>query len=493
METLVQFSSREGRRIVRQQLNGNHGVDAVWVSGPHRVPVTLLDISSLGFAISVPEEFEGQLQVGDAIGLIVSPLLDLSYKLNGLVIDKQKAGDSLKLSAVLEHESSYGHGGLTPIELQPQDSLRGQFEHPFFYRQNFYFNIEKLSARGFSVSGIDAGCVLFSGMKMTLRLGVIDNNCTVEGVVSDVAPDGQGGQRCFLRIAGGWTQDVERQLSQYCFHYLKTTPRELRAAGLRSYYVKELVQFKYVETQREYEDVLNLRRRNYAAVRKVDADAPLKKLSYFFDRYSRILVVYHQGKAIGTATIIIGKRGIQPMEVEVLMSDDEFSQLPPYEKTFEVAALCLDKGYRDTDILHGMFENLYKYAIMNGRQYIVISSDKYLHDMYKSIGFQDTGFSFIQPKYRNLHMRVLYIDALTTKWGKGMNPVAWWGVWGNVSLYLYKRRIIQYSPAEKMRVYSSRWLFDMYFRWRSFLSFARERYGQQSNGGYFNWKRVMSR
>ena len=47
------------------------------------------------------------------------------------------------------------------------------------------------------------------------------------------------------------------------------------------------------------------------------------------------------------------------MEVEVLMSEAEFEQLPAYDQMFEVAALCLDKGYRDTDILHGQdVENL---------------------------------------------------------------------------------------------------------------------------------------
>ncbi|MEC8811841.1 MULTISPECIES: N-acyl amino acid synthase FeeM domain-containing protein [unclassified Ketobacter] len=491
METTVKFSSREGRRIVRQQLNGNHGVDATWVAGSVRVSVTLLDISSLGFAIELPAEHEAQVNVRDPIKLIVSPLMDVSYNVQGWIIDKQQTGDTIKLSAVIVHDNADGHQHLTPIELSSQDTIRGQFQHPFFYRQNFYFNVESLSARGFYLTGIDLACVLFSGMRITLRLGVFDGDKTIDGYVSEVSSDEHNGQRCFVRFEA-LTKAVEKQLAQYCFHYLKKTPRELRRSGLRSYFVKGFVQFKFVETQQEYEDVLDLRRRNYAAVRKVAADAPLKKLSYFFDRYSRILVVYHQGRAIGTATIIIGKRGEQPMEVEVLMQESDFSQLPPYEQTFEVAALCLDKGYRDTDILHGMFEHIYTYAMMNGRNYIVISSDKYLMDMYKTVGFQDTGFSFVQPKYRDLKMSVMLMDDFTTKWGKGMNPVTWWGVWGSVSMYLYKHRIIHYSLPEKIRVYGSRWLFGMTLRWRELSALAKERVGQR-HAVYHHWKRVNSR
>lgn len=492
METPIKFSSREGRRIVRQILNGNHGVDATWHYGSLRISVTLLDISSLGFAMLLPAKYEAQLKVGEAIKLTVSPLLDVHYDVRGLIIDRQVSGDTVKLSAVIEHEVSEGHGALTPIELSSQNAIRGQFQHPFFYRQNHYFDIESLSARGFYITGIDAGCVLFSGMRITLRLGVFDSDKTIDGRVTDVSYDEDNRQRCFVSIPS-LTKAVEKQLAQYCFHYLSKTPRELRRSGLRSYFVKGLVQFKFVETQQEYEDVLALRRRNYAAVRKVDANAPLKKLSYFFDRYSRILVVYHQGKAIGTATIIIGRRGVQPMEVEVLMSESEFDQLPPYEQTFEVAAMCLDKSYRDTDILHGMFEHIYKHAMMNGRNYIVISTDKYLMDMYKTVGFQDTGFSFVQPKYRNLKMSVLVMDDLTTKWGKGMDPVTWWGVWGGVSLYLYKRRVIDYTPAEKLRVYSSRWLFGAALRWRELSAYAKMRIGQQRQAVYYNWKRANSR
>ena len=85
------------------------------------------------------------------------------------------------------------------------------------------------------------------------------------------------------------------------------------------------------------------------------------------------------------------------------------------------------------------------------------------------------------------------MDDLTTKWGKGMNPVTWWGVWGSVSLYLYKRRIIHYTLPEKLRVYSSRFLFGLSLRWREFSAFAQERYGQQRKMVYHHWKRANSR
>ncbi|WP_461423137.1 N-acyl amino acid synthase FeeM domain-containing protein [Ketobacter sp.] len=458
METPVSFSSREGRRLVRQQLNGNHGVKATLESGSLNIKITLLDISSLGFAMLISKENLARVKLTDQVTLKVSPLIGVQYRISGIIIDQQVCDDGLKISAVIDHACSKGHGVLTPIELVGSDVIRGQFTHPFFYKQNHYFDIESLSAQGFYLTNIDAGCVLLSGMRLVCRLGLSEKSQIVEGVVSDVTFTSNNRLRCFVKL-NRLTEKTEQEISQYCFHYLKKTPRDLRRSGFRSYYVKELVQYKFVETQQEYEDILLLRRRNYAAVRKVKPDAPLKSLSYFFDRYSRILVVYHQGTAIGTATMIFSNGGSQPMELEVLLPQEQFAQLPSYQHCFEVAALCLDKGYRDTDILHGLFEHIYKNAMMFGRNHIVISSDKYLAELYKSIGFQETEFNFVQPKYRNLNMKVLVMTDLTTKWGKGMHPVDWWRIWGNVSLYLYRRRVIRYSLAERFRIYGSCFLY----------------------------------
>ena len=59
------------------------------------------------------------------------------------------------------------------------------------------------------------------------------------------------------------------------------------------------------------------------------------------------------------------------------------------------------------------------------------------------------------------------------KTGKGMNPVRWWGVWGHVSLHLYQRRIIEYTPFQKLRVYFNRSLFGIDQGVKRFLRWIR--------------------
>ena len=72
---------------------------------------------------------------------------------------------------------------------------------------------------------------------------------------------------------------------------------------------------------------------------------------------------------------------------------------------------------------------------------------------------KETGFSFIQPKYNDLPMKVLLVDALTAKWGKGMSAIDWCVIWGKSSGYLQRRGVIRYSPLERMRVHLNRLVF----------------------------------
>lgn len=458
MEAGAVFSRKEVRRIVRQQLNGNHGFKASVETELREIPVMLSDISSLGFAALIEGNFGNKFHVGERITVKVAPLEDQAYWINGIIIDKQTRSEETRISCLIQHEQAPGHGRLSPITLPQDQHLKGVFNHPFFYKQTHFFSVESVSSHGLSITNIAANCLLFSGMRVKLKLGISDHDETVEGVVSEVGLTESNQLRCFVRILDMGKQ-ASKEFTQYLFQHLDITPQDLKQAGFDSYCIKELIYFKFVETQEEYEEVLRVRRLNYSGNKKVDADAPLQKLSYFFDQYSKILMVYHCEKLIGSAALILGEPGKQPTEIATLLSSDEVAQLPAEEITAEVACLCLNKEYRNTDILHGIFEQLYINTVMAGRSYLVVSSDNVLLRLYKRIGFKETGFSFIQPKYNDLPMKVLLVDALTAKWGKGMSAIDWCVIWGKSSGYLQRRGVIRYSPLERMRVNLNRLVF----------------------------------
>jgi len=452
MEYKTQFIHREDRRVARQALFGKHGFQAYIKLDGSTFRAELTDFSSLGFAISLKEKDAEHLNVGGRVQVSVSPLLYQHYLINGIVIDKQKTKqDKVKISAVIEHEQSSKHANFHPVHLTAEQSLKGQIVHPFVYKQNSYFEVESLSQNGFYATGIQTEFTLFEGMEVKYSLASIAGLQSVVGRVSNVSLTDMNKIRCFIETPTLPFQ-AEDELSQHCFHFAQKTPRDISRAGLNAQHIQTLVQYRFVETQAEYEAVLKLRRKSYASQGFCAKDDPIAKFALQQDAYGRILIVFHNERVIGSALLVFGEQGEKPFELDQLLPKSLFSKLPRYDELMEITAICIEKYYQDTDVLHGVFEAMYREGLSAGKQYVMVASAEENLSRYKKMGFKDEGISLVHPRSKRLKLSVLVLNKDTGKTGKGMNPIKWWEVWGAVSLHLFQRRIIEYSLLQKIRV-----------------------------------------
>lgn len=170
------------------------------------------------------------------------------------------------------------------------------------------------------------------------------------------------------------------------------------------------------------------------------------------DAYGRILIVFHNERVIGSALLVFGEQGEKPFELDELLPKSEFSKLPKYEELMEITGICIEKYYQDTDVLHGVFEAMYREGLSAGKQYVMVASADENLSRYKKMGFKGEGISLAHPMSNRVKLNVLVLNKETGKTGRGMNPIKWWEVWGPVSLHLYQRRIIDYSLLQKIRV-----------------------------------------
>lgn len=456
MEFQTRFISREDRRISRQSLTGKHGFKAIVMSGSDSIAAALTDFSSLGFAITVDESRAASLKVGDAIQVHVSPLINHSYEVKGVIIDKQASKNArTKISAVIEHEQSCKHEQFQPIHLNAEQSLKGVMVHPFMYRQNSYFEIESLSRNGFYATNINSDFTLFNDMEVVYSLGTVQGMQEMKGRVSNVSLNGENKIRCFIETPN-LSPKAETELAQHCFHYSQKTPHDINRAGLNTNHVQELAQYRFVETQAEYEAVLKLRRKSYAAQGMCAKDDPLAKFAVEQDAYGRILIVFHNERVIGSALLVFGERGAKPFEMDSRLPISSFTKLPNYDEIMEITSICIERTYQETDVLHGVFEHMYREGLSAGKNYIMVASPPELMERYEYMGFNAMQMSFTHPQKSDLTMQVMVLNKETGKTGKGMNPVRWWQMWGYVSLHLYQRRIVDYTNVQKMRVYLNR-------------------------------------
>ncbi|MFV1872828.1 MAG: N-acyl amino acid synthase FeeM domain-containing protein [Oleiphilus sp.] len=461
MEYKTQFIHREDRRVARQALFGKHGFQAYITLDNATFQAELSDFSSLGFAISLKEKDAEKLSVGGRIQVSVSPLLYQHYLIKGVVIDKQKTKqEKVKISAVIEHEQSSKHANFHPVHLNAEQSLKGQIVHPFVYKQNSYFEVESLSRHGFYATGIQPEFTLFEGMDVEYSLASIAGLQSVVGRVSNVSLTEQNKIRCFIETLDLSFQ-AEDELSQHCFHFAQKTPRDISRAGLSAQHIQTLVQYRFVETQAEYEAVLKLRRKSYASQGLCAKDDPIAKFALEQDAYGRILIVFHKERVIGSALLVFGEQGLKPFELDQLLPKSQFSKLPKYDELMEITAICIEKYYQDTDVLHGVFEAMYREGLSAGKQYVIVASADENLNRYKKMGFKQEGITLAHPRSEKVTLTVLLLNKETGKTGKGMSPIKWWEVWGPVSLHLYQRRIIDYSLLQKLRVRFNRAVYSI--------------------------------
>lgn len=469
MEYKTQFIHREDRRVARQTLFGKHGFQAYLTLDGATYNAELTDFSSLGFAITLGAQEAEKLSVGGRIQVSLSPLIHQHYLIKGVVIDKQLTKQQkIKISAVVEHEQSSKHGQYYPIHLSAEQAIKGQIIHPFVYKQNSYFEVESLSKNGFYATGIQPEFTLFEGMDVHYSLASIVGLQSAVGRVSNVSLNDQNKIRCFIETPGLSCQAVD-ELAQHCFHFAQKTPRDISRAGLSAQHIQTLVQYRFVETQAEYEAVLKLRRKSFATLGLCSKEEALAKFALQQDAYGRILIVFHNERVIGSALLVFGKQGVQPFELDQLLPKSQFAKLPNYEELMEITAICIEKYYQETDVLHGVFEAMYREGLSAGKQYVMVASSLENLVHYKNMGFKEEGLTLSHPRSAQMKMSVLLLNKETGKTGKGMSPIKWWKVWGPVSLHLYQRRIIEYSFLQKMRVRFNRLIFKGYqgFRWLS--------------------------
>ena len=125
----------------------------------------------------------------------------------------------------------------------------------------------------------------------------------------------------------------------------------------------------------------------------------------------------------------------------------------------EITAIFIERHYQETDVIHGIFESMYREGLSAGKNHVVVGSEAELQSRYSEIGFRGSEISYPHPRDPRKNMSVMVLDKDTGKTGKGMNPVRWWQVWGHVSMHLYQRRIIEYTEIQRARVYVNRFVF----------------------------------
>jgi predicted GNAT family N-acyltransferase len=196
----------------------------------------------------------------------------------------------------------------------------------------------------------------------------------------------------------------------------------LRSAGFKPKSIKSHIDFSFVESVEEYQQVLAVRLEAYQRAGKIESSAAAVDMSDITDLSSKIVLAKHRGKVVGSVrlTVCLSDRDRFELDSSLKLSDKL-----DRKKTVEVSRLCVAASFENTDLVLGLIERCTEFCIKAGIETAITSCVQEMLPYYKKLGFYPTGEKFFLKTLNNLPHYLLIHQSKTHRSAKGMNPVYW--------------------------------------------------------------------
>lgn len=235
--------------------------------------------------------------------------------------------------------------------------------------------------------------------------------------------------------------------AQYVFQFgPPSSVKDLKQNGLSLNSVGTSVEFRYVRTKEEYEDVLELRRLAYGEAGKLSND---ESVSDVYDTRSRILIGVYKGQVVASTRLIFNEFEDQ-MEHEQFVKFD--STIPRKDEICEITRVCTHPDFRGVDILPGLLRFVAISVAQSGRRYILGCATDKLLGMYLRIGFRKTRYSFNHKDLNNIPHTIFLCDIVKVAIGSGVNPIVWNLLWCDVVKYIKDNHVIYFDQVANIRI-----------------------------------------
>lgn len=413
--------------------------------------VRLFDLSSFGFSFVSDSIFS----LGTVVGFEVR-LRDGNFSGQAEITWVQELNGQFKTGVRflnfhnVEPLSNSGH-----IVLKDGYQINGIYSKINFYFERSEFKILSLSATSFVLQVEKTNQYLLPGMKLDLKFFLSASNFESTVLTSATISFVKSGLNNSLIVGCNVDQLAENlslNLSNYLLQFLDVSPDEVRAAGFNVSKIADVFTFRYVETHADYIEVLKLRYEAYLDAGKVDRTKKPANMAATLDSKSRILMVKHQGKLIASVAISFPDSNELILDTEKALLGGYSKQIPEKVSMIEISRLCTHPEYRKGDLLHRVFEHVYKIFVTSGREYIITSCDDKLWPLYSKLGFKKTGLQYNHLALSGLlHHIIIGSTDICVKLNK-MNWIAWSYLFGGMYKELDSKNLVTTSKFVKVRM-----------------------------------------
>ncbi|MEK7690857.1 MAG: GNAT family N-acyltransferase, partial [Bdellovibrionota bacterium] len=232
----------------------------------------------------------------------------------------------------------------------PEFAPTGMASNPARFNDFIYFRVRDVSAGGMQIllslrnKFVVPGMVFDATISFPM-LGQIRARFKVRHtrVTSEAGKDYLAAGVSMVETSQAYLATVGQFLMQFG---ADVSPVKLREQGFLPLSVVSGVDFSFVRTAAEYQEVLQLRLGAYASAGKVKSDRKPEQMGDEFDSRARILIGRHRGKVVASMRLMYHSSDDQLEHEQFVALPDDF---PAREEAVEITRVCTDPEYRGSD------------------------------------------------------------------------------------------------------------------------------------------------
>lgn len=243
---------------------------------------------------------------------------------------------------------------------------------------------------------------------------------------------------------------VLQTLSEYLLNFGKdVTVSALKADGFPVKNTAKWLDYSYVKTEEEFEEVLDLRFQAYSQVGKVASDKKPSDMTDEFDSRAKIIAVKHSGKIVGSARVMLHNLGDSTEFGNYTTFPNDFPKVWEYVET---SRICTTPNMRGSDVMFEIVSHIVLLAVKGNRRYVVGGAAGSLLDFYKKAGWTITDIGYRSKALVQDESRIIFLDIHKVVLGRGIKIRDWKRMFSGIVDYLLDQEILQLSPMELARV-----------------------------------------
>lgn len=305
--------------------------------------------------------------------------------------------------------------------------------------RTIYYSVRDLSETGMLLQTSITNKHLFPGMNLSqvkLTIPGLDP-ITMNLFIANVR---KSSDESLIDI-GVYLQGTYPSYKKYFQNYISTLSpiaenrtESLSSSGFWARTIKSGLTYRYIETDKEYEQVLKLRFDGYSKHGKVPEGKTWKDLGEGYRNEGKILVAYLGGQLIAAAELRFGNEKPFRMDKYIDLS------VHPHivrKKIVEINKFVVHPKAQRSDIVLGMMQRIHAIVVTHGKIDVLLNCTEKLKALYENVGAKDLNLTYPHPDMPETTLHAMLISHQVYEQGKDFNPYAWDVVFKNVNDYMH--------------------------------------------------------